>query len=774
MGVQSLPTLPAWPSSSNRRDFTPSQKSTFLSTVSSALSATLIANDAAQNKGTTTGKLSGSTLQFLRSYLLDHAFQNLQATIWGEETGKSPVERAIHAKVLKISEALARQGGLDDVKILTDLAIVYGRTSSSRLRRIFDLAASHTPSLVSDVGASLVPSFTAILQSTQGLYNQRKAAECIYLFIVAGSGTNEGGSPEAPLLRPFIQDSSFFQAISNLYLPGLATTAHSYGGTPALLSTISSSTNNPSDPDPTEWTTIWIKTKLCLIESFHILFKQMLSNLTAAKTANQIATHADAAFAVLFALMDAPHRNTTENDVGGASSDTPLTPFLNLSLLQDYQNSHDLTYTLNHALQKAQERDARLDILEDAMSQDNGLDTTGNKKPGALTIILRGSGLPPRTIPSDAKGKGPVSSVVFTSPPEPPASTSTRYDGEDIDAKTSQILDLLPDTSPQYIGKLLRHSAYSGSTEQVIEALLDGSAIAENILDVESRQREDEPIMKAENYNAPERRNAFDSEVVDYGSVRFGKKKDTAEALLSRPDQDLRERMKADILQRVEIMDMESDEEEDDDPFAVDSEGKKTRPRIVAFEDDDDVDVINVPGAEEEDELEEDGCHSESSEGTKSDGINIESILELAYVADPAVFARDRNTRHSKARMNLSAKTGWQHEQIEGWAIMLERNPKKKERILMKHEFRGNQASIGESQTPSTSQHNSGHGRGGHHRGRGRGGGNGPPHYDGGGGGGDRGGGRGRASKDRHKATRGNHDRKRGHDKKMARAGGPS
>ena len=102
----------------------------------------------------------------------------------------------------------------------------------------------------------------------------------------------------------------------------------------------------------------------------------------------------------------------------------------------------------------------------------------------------------------------------------------------------------------------------------------------------------------------------------------------------------------------------------------------------------------------------------------------------------------------------------------------------KKDKILGKHEFAGNQNRL-PLQEPARDDGRSGSGRGG---GRGRGAGRGR-----GGGGANRGGGAGqganggdnttreRAWKDKNKASRGNHNRKRGHDKKMARAGaGPS
>lgn len=146
---------------------------------------------------------------------------------------------------------------------------------------------------------------------------------------------------------------------------------------------------------------------------------------------------------------------------------------------------------------------------------------------------------------------------------------------------------------------------------------------------------------------------------------------------------------------------------------------------------------------------------------------------------------------------------GWDDEQIEGWKIMLERNVSidltrvsdfvlvvvtalqpQKDRILAKHEFSGNtRGPLSISEAPPRGGGDRG-GRGGRRGGgrarggRGRGGGT---HDNEGGGshggpsaGGDGGSSRGRAWKDRNKASRGNHDRKRGHDKKLARAGGPS
>lgn len=136
------------------------------------------------------------------------------------------------------------------------------------------------------------------------------------------------------------------------------------------------------------------------------------------------------------------------------------------------------------------------------------------------------------------------------------------------------------------------------------------------------------------------------------------------------------------------------------------------------------------------------------------------------------------------------------NEQIEGWRIMLERDVSlhislsdgmlltyklqcfqpKKDKRLQKHEFSGNHNQFPPASVPSSSAHGGSRGRGGGRGGGGGGGGargsRGRGGAGGGSGGADGDSTRERAWKDKNKASRGNHNRKRGHDKKMARGGG--
>lgn len=261
--------------------------------------------------------------------------------------------------------------------------------------------------------------------------------------------------------------------------------------------------------------------------------------------------------------------------------------------------------------------------------------------------------------------------------------------------------------------------------------------------------------------------------------------------------------MKADILRRAELMWDEEDEVEDDsfNEMSSLSKGKKKHEsfndEVFSLEDDDDLDLgvrLRVGGdGEDSNESDEDG------EGDDEQTQSPETIIELAYLRDPKVFERDATTRRSKARADLKAQTGkrrycknfgapddtsvsgWADEQIEGWKVMLHRTvsysftllrsalysfclskPGSKEKLQEKHAFMGNEKGL--EVHPGNEGRSRGRGRGTSRGGRGRGTGRG----SGGREGSDA---RERAWKDRNKAGRANHNRKRGHDKKMARAG---
>lgn len=183
----------------------------------------------------------------------------------------------------------------------------------------------------------------------------------------------------------------------------------------------------------------------------------------------------------------------------------------------------------------------------------------------------------------------------------------------------------------------------------------------------------------------------------------------------------------------------------------------------------------------------------------RHDGNGNDEALFRVYQTAPATFNRDTSTRRGPARVALRLETGMTDEAIEGWAIMLQRNPRR----LHKLETRFSTAPSGSAQPElagsayctnvpdSTSEDSdddageasnsgrargsgaesgsgSGRGRGqgrGRGRGRGRGGGDVAGPAD------ERSTQIARLRKDAHKGSRANHNRRDQRARKMARGG---
>ena len=164
-----------------------------------------------------------------------------------------------------------------------------------------------------------------------------------------------------------------------------------------------------------------------------------------------------------------------------------------------------------------------------------------------------------------------------------------------------------------------------------------------------------------------------------------------------------------------------------------------------------------------------------------------EEALFRAYIMSPELFGRESEIRRGKARTALKSETGMTDEAIEGWAIMMGRNPRQfrrleakfsnfhgQQRELQSTSWRDSPAGSGDEGSGDGQGGRGGRGGGGRGRGRGRG----------------RGGGRGGASvagpaddkgtqisrqrKEANKSSSANHNRKAQRGKKMARAGFPA
>lgn len=247
----------------------------------------------------------------------------------------------------------------------------------------------------------------------------------------------------------------------------------------------------------------------------------------------------------------------------------------------------------------------------------------------------------------------------------------------------------------------------------------------------------------------PVRRNvfnndAFDRRTIDPSLVRRGRANpsQTADNLLSAPPSS---KAKAAILSALAAID--ADDDERDDTYDFEDVGGT-------------VDAA-VYGSDERDTDLRDGN---------------EEALFAAYKQNPDAFNRDADTRRGRSRLTLKSETGMTDEAIEGWAIMITRDPRRLRRL----EARFSVLDAGGSQrelvptswrdSATATEDDSGAEDGGGNLENARGGGGGGGGGRGRGDGGRGGGGRGRG---KERGGRANHSRRNQRAKKMARGGFP-
>ncbi|KAK8222014.1 hypothetical protein M8818_000182 [Zalaria obscura] len=328
----------------------------------------------------------------------------------------------------------------------------------------------------------------------------------------------------------------------------------------------------------------------------------------------------------------------------------------------------------------------------------------------------------------------------------------------------TQIQDLFPDLGSGFISALL--DEYSESVETVTAHLLDDS-LPPHLRDLDrsaqlsappptEQQRSDH--LAPRSTPPPQRRNVFDNDEfdrleVEASRLHIGRRNErlTADAIMS--DRSTAPRKSA-ILSALAAFD--SDDDERDDTYDVEDVGGT-------------VDAAR-PGGETERDVDAAG---------REDGAN-EEALWRAWKLDHATFGRSAEVRRCNPRQALKNETGMTDEAIEGWAVMLERDPRRLKRLEAKFgTWDGQQRDIGRSRWVQEDEESdtggSGAERGGF-RGRGRGRGRG-------------GGGRGRGNvagpasergtqqardrKEASKGSRANHNRRDQRARKMARGGFP-
>ncbi|KAG5634354.1 hypothetical protein H0H81_002266, partial [Sphagnurus paluster] len=677
MGNDIIYHLPAYPSTQARKSLSPSQLANINQTISSSLSHTIALPPDKRD--------SPATHRFIASYAKDAALQVLQGLIWTPEA-LSKEDKLIRSRTLTLAEKIAAQAGLD-IQTLLDLAIACASTSLSRVKLVLTSAvySDSDNSLVRAVETDLVPAFTQLFDPAQGLYGIRKAAHCISSFLHASP-------PE--IVRCFAHSKPFVLALGTLYDTGLASIANSYGGL-TVLRNRSEGASGSNGVD--EWESIWVQTKVDLIDAFHVVVSTLLNDISSA-SGRSLAAESERTFDLIFGLLELPNTSTS------SSTTAPVvpTPYLNRPLLTDYQQSYSLSSILATALRNAAEKDARLDLLESTLQS---LESADKNNPGVLKLLISSSGVAPGTDNRGNGGRVRSTEAGGSTVHQAPAQSSGKGKGKeiatrpsvshvpDIELKITQVLDILPDHPPAYVRALLEHPPYDGDPEKVVGALLEGTAPSPEELEppADTGHSYESQVDDVRQF-VDNRRNAFDGQEMDVSQLRIGKQRQDEATVLR--DRTFIEQMKADILRRAEaISDDENEDEEYEDPeaYGTGSTNTKRKGVVVAFDEEDDgAGGVKIGGDGEESEGDDD---EENKDDAPPKAQSTETILELAYIRDPKLFDRDATTRRSKARADLKAQTRWDDEQIEGWRIMLERNPRK-DKILQKHEFSGNQNQI--------------------------------------------------------------------------------
>ncbi|PGH31161.1 hypothetical protein GX50_06088 [[Emmonsia] crescens] len=372
-------------------------------------------------------------------------------------------------------------------------------------------------------------------------------------------------------------------------------------------------------------------------------------------------------------------------------------------------------------------------------------------------------------------------------------------------ALITQVQDLFPQLGTGYIAKLLDH--YNDDVETVISHLLEDS-LSPQLRDLDLSEELQQnygtsaphdplalkptpplspsppPSQPQLPPTVPQRKNIFDNadltrHTTPPKSLHYGRANahQTADDLLSQKPTTAN---KAAILAALAAFD--SDDDERDDTYDMADVGGTVDAVVPGTDVDTDTDIRTTSASSHLRPTHPAHVHDD-----------IDQKLYTHYTTTPTLFARDAVTRRSAPRAKLREETGMTDEAIEGWAVMLTRDPKRMARMERSFALGAGVGGGGvnrqpdlpatawrrregvESGTGTEGEETDGGGRGGRGGGGGRGRGRG---RGGRGGGGNVAGPSGeretavaRQRKDANKGSRANHNRRDQRAKKMARGG---
>ncbi|KAJ1800113.1 hypothetical protein LPJ59_001338 [Coemansia sp. RSA 2399] len=276
-----------------------------------------------------------------------------------------------------------------------------------------------------------------------------------------------------------------------------------------------------------------------------------------------------------------------------------------------------------------------------------------------------------------------------------------------------QIRELLPDLGAGFICACLDH--YGQNVETVIGAILENSLPSEladmdrttetwaplkdyNTSDESGSEyasaSEDSPDVQPATSVLDSRRNIFDNDEfdifnrdsLDWSRVSKGKTRKPSDN--NTPGNQLKSR----IMEIAQRMDEEDEYDDTYDETAQDGA----------------VDTLDA------DDLTTRNAQEKAEGGKRKEGVDAretsvdptrpwEEVLVRQYMSNPDVLERNKASRNLPGRQALKTQTGLSDEQLEGWYIMFQRNPRQKNVLMRKYESLGNQNRI--NTAPLDSEH---------------------------------------------------------------------
>lgn len=376
-----------------------------------------------------------------------------------------------------------------------------------------------------------------------------------------------------------------------------------------------------------------------------------------------------------------------------------------LALMKGDKPNHSLIFDHLYGLRSQAEKESKASLLADLVTNTpiltklrtgvSGKDAERAQNLAAALDKYRSPAIvrakrPVHHITKKGKEKGPASNVLDSSSSQPQHMHMHHM------SLITQIQDLFPDLGSAFVARLL--DEYNESVEEATAHLLEDSLPphlssldrtaqlptpgSTSTSDEQSRIDHLAPRSTPPRTSStlPERRNIFDNDAFDRLEIDSSRLHQGRRNADRTADDVLSDRTnapaKSAILSALAAFD--SDDDERDDTYDEADVGGLVDTARPDGEDRRDVDV---------------------SSGNGIGGAENEDVLFRAWQTDKRVFERTADVRRGPARAALKAQTGGlTDEAIEGWALMLVRDPRRTRRLERKSEaFHGAQNEIGRS-----------------------------------------------------------------------------